>query len=302
MPAAETTARPGGGEARHIRRVLVALDSSTACAVTLEVAASLAAATASELSGLFVEDQDLLHLAGLPFAREVQLGKVRPGESLSRDLDPAVLLRDLRAQAAVAREAMAKQAALHRLAWSFQVAKGRSEEALLLAAAAGDVIAVARGFGPMARFGRISREVRLIAARAPGPLLLAGAGGTLQAGPVLLPYDASPAAEHMLAIAADLAVTRRAPLEIMLLGETAPSVEDMAGSIRAAGGREPLPPLQIWIPRDRRAALHRLCALDRGLLVLPADEPWFENGQVEQIIERAKVPIVLQTEKAPSPA
>jgi hypothetical protein len=194
---------------------------------------------------------------------------------------------------------MAKQAALHRIAWSFQVAKGRSEEALLLAAAAGDIIAVARGFGPLARFGRISREVRLVAARAPGPLLLAGDGRSEQPGAVLLPYDASPAAEHMLAIAADLAVTRRAPLEIMLLGETAASMEDMAGRIRAAGGKAPLPPLQIWIPRDRRAALHRLCSLDRGLLVLPADEPWFDSGQIEQIIERAKVPIVLQTEKEP---
>jgi hypothetical protein len=262
--------------------------------LTLEVAASLAAATASELSGLFVEDQDLLRLAELPFAREIQLSR-----AMSRALDPALLLQDLRAQAAVAREAMAKQAALHRLAWSFQVAKGRSEEALLLAAAAGDIIAVARGFGPLARFGRISHEVRLIAARAPGPLLLAGDGGTEQPGAVLLPYDASPAADHMLAIAADLAVTRRAPLEIMLLGETAASLEDMAERIRAAGGKDPLPSLQIWIPRDRKAALQRLCVLDRGLLVLPADEPWFENGQVEQIIERAKVPIVLQTEKEP---
>ncbi len=299
MPAAEKSSPPGGRGALRVRRVLVALDSSTASAFTLEVAASLAAATASELSGLFVEDQDLLRLAELPFAREVQLGKAPPGKSLSRALDPTLLLQDLRAQAAVAREAMAKQAALHRIAWSFQVAKGRSEEALLLAAAAGDVIAVARGFGPLARFGRVSREVRLIAARAPGPLLLAGDGGAERSGPVLLPYDASPAAEHMLAIAADLAVTRHAPLEIMLLGETAASMEDMAEKIREAGAKDPLPSLQIWIPRDRKATLQRLCTLDRGLLVLPADEPWFENGQVEQIIERAKVPIVLQTEKEP---
>ena len=288
MPAAETTQRA----ALRFRRVLVALDSSAASDATLEVAAGLAAATASELAGLFVEDQDLLRLAELPFAREIQLTK-----ALTRALEPALVLQDLRAQAAVAREAMARQAALHRVSWSFQVTQGRSEDAIFLAAAAGDIIAVARGFGPLARFGRVSRELRALAARAPGPLLLAGDGGGGRPGTVLLPYDASPAAEGMLAIASDLAQVRREPLEIMLLGETAPPMEDIANHIRAASGKSRIAELRVWVPRDRRAALHRLCEVDRGLLVLPADEPYFENGQVEQIIERAKVPIVLQSEK-----
>ena len=295
MPAAETTVR----EALRVRRVLVALDSSAASDATLEVAAGLAAATASELAGLFVEDQDLLRLAELPFAREIQLTRPPPGKSISRALEPSLVLQDLRAQAAVARDAMARQAALHRVAWTFQVAQGRSEEALLLAAGAGDIIAVARGFGPLARFGRISREVRVIAAKAPGPLLLAGQPLGGRPGTVLLPYDASPAAAHMLAVAADLAQVRGEPLEIMLLGDAAPGMEEIAARIRAATGKSQLPELRVQVPRDRTAALHRLCGLERGLLVLPADQPYFENGQIEQIIERARVPIVLQTEKAP---
>jgi len=290
MAATETSPR----EALRFRRVLVALDSSAASDATLEVAAALAAATASELAGLFVEDQDLLRLAGLPFAREIQLAK-----AITRALEPGTLQQDLRAQAAVAREATARLAARHRLSWSFQVAQGRCEEALLLAAGAGDIIAVARGFGPLARFGRVSREVRGIAARAPGPLLLAGAALGGRRGTVLLPYDASPAAEHMLSIANDLAEARREPLEIMQLGKTSRSLEEFAAQIRTASGQGRIASLQVSTPRDRTAALHRLCELDRGLLVLPADEPYFENGEVERIIERAKVPIVLQTEREP---
>src|SRR5690606_27178805 len=124
---------------------------------------------------------------GLPFAREVQLTR-----AMSRALEPGRLLQDLRAQAALARAAMAKQAALHRVSWSFQVTQGRSEEAVLLAATTGDIIAMARGFGPLAQVGRFSQRVRLIAARAPGPLLLAGEPAAVgRPGPVLLPYDAS---------------------------------------------------------------------------------------------------------------
>lgn len=296
MPATDSSAAKDRDVRPGFRRVLVALDSSTASGATLEIAATLAAASACELSGLFVEDQDLLRLAGLPFAREVQLAR-----AMSRALEPERLLQDLRAQAALARAAMAKQAALHRVSWSFQVAQGRSEEAVLLAAAAGDIIAMARGFGPLAQVGRFGQRVRLIAARAPGPLLLAGepAAGITGGRPaaVLLPYDASTAAERMLDIAADLARARREPLEVMLLGDAAERGSEVEARLIAAAGERRLPALRLWTPRDRATAQRRLLEADRGLLVLPADAPWFTPGQVEQLLERGRLPIVLQTEE-----
>lgn len=292
MPATDPSPTKETQTRASFRRVLVALDSSTASGATLEIAATLAAASACELSGLFVEDQDLLRLAGLPFAREVQLTK-----AMSRALEPERLLQNLRAQAALAREAMARQAALHRVSWSFQVAQGRSEEAVLLAAAAGDIIAMARGFGPLAQVGRFSQRVRLIAARAPGPLLLAGEPAAAgRAGPVLLPYDASPAAEYGLEIATEFACARQAPLEILLLGDAAEHASELEGRLRAATGGRRLPGLRLWKPRDRAAARRRLLEADRGLLVLAADAPWFTPELVEEILERARLPIVLQTE------
>jgi len=48
-----------------------------------------------------------------------------------------------------------------------------------------------------------------------------------------------------------------------------------------------------------RAAQRRLMEADRGLLVLPADAPWFTPQQVEEILERARWPIVPQTEETP---
>ena len=61
-------------EARElvIRRILVALDASRHSLAALEAAAELAARLKAELVGLFVEDIDLLRLAGLPFAREIR--------------------------------------------------------------------------------------------------------------------------------------------------------------------------------------------------------------------------------------
>jgi len=280
-------------ETTGFRRVLVALDSAAASGA-LEIAAGIAAANACELCGLFVEDQDLLRLAGLPFAREIQLAK-----ATSRTLAPEQILQDLRAQAGLARAAMARQAALHRIAWSFHVAQGRSEEAILLAAAQGDIIAMARGFGPLAQVGGLSRRVRLIAARAPGPLLLLAEPPAGRPGPVMLPFDTSPAAEHLLGMARDLARAQRETLEILLLGEAREQGADLEARLRAAAGSRPLPALRIWAPRDHVAVLRRLTEADRGLLVLPADAPCFTAGEVERIIERVRLPIVLQTEEPP---
>ena len=56
------------------RRILVAIDTSPHGSAALEAAARLATELRAELEGLFIEDINLLRLAGLPFAREIQLG------------------------------------------------------------------------------------------------------------------------------------------------------------------------------------------------------------------------------------
>ncbi len=274
------------------QRVLVVLDSAVSSEATLQTAASVAAATACELTGLFIEDQDLLHLAALPFARETQLSK-----AITRTLEPERLQRDLQAQATLARTAIAKHAAQHHLSWSFKVVHGRTEEQILVAAGTGDIIAIARRVGPLIQFGQAGQQARSIAARAPGPLIIAGAAETMRPGIVLLPYDASAAAARMLGIASDFAQTRGEPLEIMLLGEAAQVIEDIHEHIRAVHGKTPHPSLRVWIPRDQVTAIHRLCELHQGLLVLPADAPWFRPGQIEQIIEKSQAPILLQTDR-----
>ena len=54
-----------------VKRILIALDPSRRGQSALQAAAHLAAGTGAELAGLFVEDINLLRLAGLPFAREL---------------------------------------------------------------------------------------------------------------------------------------------------------------------------------------------------------------------------------------
>ena len=60
-----------GNERFVVRHILVAVDATPSSSVVLEAAARLAREFDAELNGIFVEDLNLLHLAGLPFAREL---------------------------------------------------------------------------------------------------------------------------------------------------------------------------------------------------------------------------------------
>src|SRR5690554_1918052 len=86
-------------------RIIVGLDTSLAAREALQLAVRLAASVDARLKGVFVEDENLLSLADLPFAREISFsGEVR-------NIDPERMLRAMKAQAESARRALARIAA-----------------------------------------------------------------------------------------------------------------------------------------------------------------------------------------------
>src|SRR5215470_14508659 len=178
-----------------LHRILVALDASTHSMAALAAAVQLAAAMEAELEGLFVEDINLLRLAGLPFAREV-----RHTASLEA-LDSPRMERALRAQAAQAREALAAAAGRAQVHWSFRVVRGQVAQEVLAAAAQVDLVTLGkqgRSRSPGARLGSTALRV---ASGAPGALLLVEYG--VPAGqPVLFLFDGSEGAKHALQAAA----------------------------------------------------------------------------------------------------
>jgi hypothetical protein len=118
-----------------LQRIVVALDTGPRARAALEAAAELAARMQAELVGLFVEDVELLHFAGLPFAREVGY----PSASL-RPLDVAAMERALRAAAEEVQRTLAAVAARGPLSWSFRTARGAVPAELRAAAAEGGIV------------------------------------------------------------------------------------------------------------------------------------------------------------------
>jgi hypothetical protein len=154
-------------EAQNRPRIWVALDQSPRSTAALTAAATLAAELDAELAGLFVEDIDLQHLIGLPFAREFSL------LSGSRTtLSQAEMERSWRHEAEAMQRLLAEAAGSQRLRWSFHVTRGRLSAEVSALAQALDLVVLGRRTCVSVRAVTRTTVRRLQAQQAPGPVLV----------------------------------------------------------------------------------------------------------------------------------
>jgi nucleotide-binding universal stress UspA family protein len=241
-----------------MRRILVALDASRHSLAALEAASELADALKAELVGIFVEDINLLRLAGLPFARES-----RYLSSADRPLDSPGMERELRIQAEQLRQTLAGIAGRRQLRWSFRVVRGQVTTELLTAAQEADLLAIGRASWASTRRVRLGATAREVLAQALGPVLLLQQGHAICA-PVQLVYDGSPAARRALTTAVHMASMTGDHLTVIVIADAPevaqrlhqeiegrlqaqqikgdyrqlvkPSAEELAHALRSAGG------------------------------------------------------------------
>jgi hypothetical protein len=266
---------------RLVRRVLLALDSSMPQAAALAEAARLARRLDAELTAIFIEDVNLLHVAELPLARHINLfsGGAEP-------VDMALMEARLRAQAARTRlavEAAARQAGLR---WSFRTVRGRIAEAVIAAAGDQDLLLIgwtARAIeqGQLARVrlrrrpsGQASSLIRRIAIAAGRPVLLLRDGDILNR-PIAAVFDGSEGAARALDAAAALAAIARQKLVVLVAGDE--GVAARAATLLAGSGLDAVEyrPLRVTtIPGicDARAEANA------GVIVIDAENPLLAGG------------------------
>jgi nucleotide-binding universal stress UspA family protein len=236
------------------RRVLVGLDASPQSLDALAAAAALAARLGAVLEALFVEDEDLLRLAALPFA-----GLVRGAAGRAEPLDRARAEAAMRTLAAQAREALERSAARHALEARFRVARGRVSAELLAAAQGVDALVLGAAGHGGARRGAFGATARATLARAGAPVLLV-AREPPSCGRVVAVDDGTPAAGRSLEVARQFALG--APLEIVAIRESVA----LLALVDALGAR---PPALAVLPAGARAStVERLLALGVPVLLV----------------------------------
>ncbi|MEW5987538.1 MAG: universal stress protein [Chloroflexota bacterium] len=270
-----------------IRRILVALDASTHSLAALEAAVKLAASLKAEIVGLFVEDVNLLRLAGLPFARELRYPLA------SRPLDSGRMEQELRLQAAQARRALVAAAERREVHWSFRVVRGQVTPEVLAAALEADLLTLGRASRSLTRRVRLGSTARAALYETPGSVLLVQQG-LGDHHPVIVTYDGSALAGQALRVAADMARANGGNLLVLLIaGETA--VAERLGEEVA----ERLRPLHVKaeyrrLPRADAASVAEAVRLERGgALVLGGERALWPAEVVQALLDELDCPVLL---------
>lgn len=130
-------------QAQHlIKRVAVVLDASMQGHQALLEAAELAASMQAELEGVFVEDINLIHLAELPFTREI-----RPASMTLVTFDPGRMKRELRSLAQREQYKLESIARDRGIAHSFRIRRGSMRTEVMATVTEVDVLTLCRS-GP----------------------------------------------------------------------------------------------------------------------------------------------------------
>ncbi len=273
---------------RTIQRILVALDASAQSTMAIEAAAALAAQLEAELSGIFVEDIQLLHLAESPYAREILYASAK-GAPLSR----AAMESTLKAQAERARSSLAASAEQFRVRWSFRNVRGQVASELLSAAGEADLLALGVvGWSCISR--RRIGSTALEAAASEIPVLLVSEGGVPRDAKLLVLYDGSPTARHGLAAAADLARGRAIKMAVLLATAQPDHIDKLreeAGALAQAQGVAPR--FRAFDSKDRASLLRALEAEKPAILVLGGRPLLKTLPSIEALVSEAGMPLLL---------
>jgi nucleotide-binding universal stress UspA family protein len=248
--------------ARPIERVVVPLDAASETLVAIETAARLAAHAKAPLIGVFVEDEDLLQLASLPFARQFTVG------AAAEKLTTEHVELHLRLAAERARRELFAAAERHGVTASFEIVRGASASALA-GASERDIVVAGALTRPIAGHFRVECRWWSAIEAMPGPFLLARHAWSARGSVALLLRDRGAASLRLFDAAAQIAEAADARLTVLCPPATAAKAFEDWIAARLAGRslrrQVEIAPAEPFALRQRLGELEcRLLAIEGG--------------------------------------
>jgi nucleotide-binding universal stress UspA family protein len=183
----------------QLKRILLPLDVSRDSLAALEVACDLAVGVGGDIAGIFIEDQELLAAASLPFAREI--GST---SGILRQIESVDIERRLDAIARRARDAMVDAGQRLKVPTSFHVKRGDVPAEILSAASDADIIVLGKAGWSIGALRKPGRTCLAVLSKSQIPVMIVEQGVSLSP-PVLAVHDDSPAGRRALEFAQELA-------------------------------------------------------------------------------------------------
>lgn len=274
---------------RSLRRILVGLDASPHSIAAMEAAAQLAEVFRAKLEGLFVEDENLLRAADLPFSREVH-----PHPVTTQSMSTTQLEQQLKQQAWRAREALESVARGSGLEYSFRVTRGRVTTELIKAAADVDLLTLGKASAASCSRRKLGSTAQHILTEAPASVMVLHS--EVRRGRAMLAYyDGSDQAKAALQLCAQLARRMTETVLIVLLpAHESEQHQRLRTEIQEHLGEATF---DFNIRPLTRTSAHRLASAvhqtSGGLVVLPADTPILRDAPLQELLYELDSPVMV---------
>ena len=269
---------------QEIKSVIVPLDDTSETRTAIDTAAHLAARWRVPLHGVFIEDEELIDLAGLPFARQVTLGAGL--EPLTKDN----VENHFRASAERARRELAAAADRHDVKWSFETVRGPLAPDTL--GGAHDFVVAGAESRPIGDHFRLAPRCWSWMAIDPQPFLLARreweTGGTV----FTLLRRRDPKSARTLDIAAQIAGFRSGILTVAGAPDLAGS-DDFTAWVSGLLEGHSLKLQTEPVATEPAALRQRIIELDCRLLVLESTEQDAQPDALRNLVEQLACDVLI---------
>ncbi len=269
---------------QEIERVVVPLDAASETGTAIDTAARLAARWQVPLHGIFIEDEELIGLAGLPFARQVTLGTGT--QPLTKDH----IEDHFRAFAERARSELARAAERHGVKWSFEVVRGPLAPDTL--GGEQDFVVAGAATRPIGDHFRISSHWWSWMAIIARPFLLAKRQWETGGSVFTLLSRRGPQSARTLDIAAQIAGFQGGSLTVAGTGELAGSDDFAPWASGLLEGYSLSLRTESAAP-DLAALRQRVIELDCRVLVLEAPEQDARPDELRELVEQLACDVLI---------
>lgn len=260
-----------------IERIVVPLDAVSEHQAAIDIAVRLAAQTGAPLHGVFIEDEELLHLAGLPFARQVTLG------TGAKPVTTQEIEWQLRAAAERARKDLSAAAQQHQVKCSFEIARG-GPTMIKSAATEGDLVVAGALTKPVTGQFRLGHRWWSSMETTTGTLLLARNVWSAPGAVVMLLRNREPGSVRLLEATAQVAAAKDTVLTVVCPRAIA-GAEGFDQWLSQQIGAYSVPVQVEVVPMDPETLQERLARLDCRLLAVEAGMIEGGDDRLREMVE-----------------
>lgn len=262
-----------------IRRILVALDSSSYSLAALEAAAKLAVRMEAELLGIFVEDINLLKIGKLPFIYRINFYSAK-----EEQLDSSTMEWEMKIQAEKARRKLMTMAEKMGLQWSFRTVRGDVIAEILAAALEADILSLGRVSYPLTRQVKLGSTALAATTNAPHTVLLAPKAKSFSQ-PILVIYDSAKTDKQAVMAATQMAKAYGCKLTILVVADCAETALKLKDELKELLKSQTIAPRYSLLDSNEILNLAKAIKEEScGALVLSSESPLVKDDVFQKLL------------------